>query len=444
MPVVRAEFRAVADARDSDIMRLKLVGGLVSCLTRTTRSNPFIHQVAAIERYGLCPGLEYIVTEEIHENQQNSGPSTAKEVEDSKLSRPHIYARPRRARNTSPRATPDIVPAPLDFSDACLPIYVNADRSSDPFLDPLSFTEEMRTTIGPYKFTWYDDERSTTRDILAAQARELMYRQHRLFLFQVVLCDRYARFVRWDRNGAVATESFDYTNKPSVLAEFFWRFAHLSDAQRGWDHTVSLAHPREEKLFQTAMKRFLKAQAGGRRGKPMRKIPEAEVSLDKAFPTWKIHIEDEHSKESTCLIVKRPFHSTGGVLGRATRAYLAYDLKSKRLVFFKDAWRAAYSRILGAESSTYRILKEHDVPHLPNVLYACDVMDYTGEIQKTKTYGVAILNRAWDQRTKRRGESIHHRIVQDIVYPLTQALDEREFIQALHDAALGESLTERA
>lgn len=381
--------------------------------------------------------MEYVVTEDIRHDEPVAGPSTANETEENEHSRPSIYARPRRQGSASPRSTPDILPAPIDFSDACLPVYVNPEKSSDPLLDPLDFTEDMRTTIGPYKFAWYDDDKSATRDILAAQARELMYRQHRVFLYQLVLCNRYARFVRWDRNGAVATERFDYTNKPSVLAEFLWRFAHLNRVQRGWDHTVSLANQGEEKLFKTAMQRFLKAQTGGKSGKPVRRIPRADLTLDEGFPTWKIRVEDEHTNESTCLVIKRPFHSTGGVLGRSTRAYLAYDLKSKRLVFFKDAWRAAYSRILGAESHTYRILQKHNVPHLPTILYACDVMDYTGEIQKTKSYGVAIMNRAWDQRKKRHGESIHHRIVQDIAYPLQQALDEREFIQALHDAALG-------
>lgn len=321
--------------------------------------------------------------------------------------------------------------------DACLAIEVKAGESSDPFLDPLDFTEEMRTTIGPYKFAWYDDERGTTRDTISSQAREFMHRQHRLFLFQLILCNKYVRFIRWDRNGAVVTERFDYTDKPSVLAEFFWRFAHLDDVQRGWDHTVSLANQREEKLFRTAVQRFLKAQADGRSGKPVRKIPKAGLTLDDQYQTWKIHVEDEHSKESTCLIVKRPFHSTGGVVGRATRAYIAYDLKGKRLVFFKDAWRAAYSRVLGPEADTYHTLRNHGVPHLPSVLYACDVVDYNGDIQKTKTHGVAVLNHNWDQRKQRHGESVHHRIVQEIAYPLKQALDEREFIQALHDAALG-------
>ena len=43
-----------------------------------------------------------------------------------------------------------------------------------------------------------------------------------------------------DRSGAVVSERFDYTKSPVWLAEFIWRFSHLSDEERGWDVTASL------------------------------------------------------------------------------------------------------------------------------------------------------------------------------------------------------------
>ena len=362
------------------------------------------------------------------------GPSTRTDAEGLREAIPAIYVRPKREGSTVPRTTRDIHSETVDFYTACLPIEVRLDDSSDPFLDPLDYNDHLRATVGPYTFAWYDDTREATRSALAAQARELMHRQQRVCVLQLVLCGRHARLLRWDRGGAVATERFEYAAAPGVLAEFLWRYAHLSAAARGWDDTAGPASAHETRLFRTAVRCFLKAHSGRARA-----VPEAEVTLDASFPVWRVRVVDEHSGAATVLIVQRPFHHSGGVLGRATRAYLAYDVRTRRVVFVKDTWRAAYTRRLGAEAGTYRTLREHGVPHLPNVLYACDVRDGGGELQQTRSYGIAHMNRAWDQRTERGGELVHHRVVQEIAYPLQQALNEREYVQALHDAAIGES-----
>jgi hypothetical protein len=49
------------------------------------------------------------------------------------------------------------------------------------------------------------------------------------------------RFIRWDRAGAIVSESFDYIKSPHILVQFFWNYARLPSDRRGYDSTVSAA-----------------------------------------------------------------------------------------------------------------------------------------------------------------------------------------------------------
>lgn len=139
---------------------------------------------------------------------------------------------------------------------------------------------------------------------IVAHVRGEFARQHRLFVFQVILVKRSARFVRWDRSGAVITERFDYVANPETLAEFLWRFNHMSDEQRGFDPTATPATPKEKKRFEDAMKKYLaEMKIGSRNGVPCRPLPGAEFTLDetKTCPTWKIHLTDTVSRKAIDL-----------------------------------------------------------------------------------------------------------------------------------------------
>jgi hypothetical protein len=68
--------------------------------------------------------------------------------------------------------------------------------------------------------------------------------------FTLFVCGRSARFIRWDRAGATVTRSFDYIKEPHILANFFWRYAHLNHSQRGYDTSVSPASPEDLQQIQ--------------------------------------------------------------------------------------------------------------------------------------------------------------------------------------------------
>ena len=271
-------------------------------------------------------------------------------------------------------------------------------------------------------------------------------RQHRLFLFQIVLINRFARLVRWDRAGAVVTELFDYVDKPDLLAEFLWRFDHMSDEERGLDTTVTLASMKEKKQLELAVGKFLdsvkalaKAGVKGTRGSSVRALPGVEDTLDDThtYPTCKVRVVDSATRKSTELIIRRPFSAHSSLWGRATRAYVAYDVKAARLVCLKDTWRLDDPE-LRAESKIYRELKRHDVPNIPTVLYGGDVRNPNRRPQETFTQALAEEEDDWRITLGTFERYIHHRLIQDIVYPLKTLVDEHELIQVLHDVLCGE------
>lgn len=115
----------------------------------------------------------------------------------------------------------------------------------------------------------------------------------------------------------------------------------MTNEQRGRDPTATLANTCEKESFVDVVQQFLSdTRAGMKDGAPVRTLPDAERTLDdtKIYPTWKIHMVDAATRKLTNLIVGRPFsESAAGMFGRATRAYIAYDLQDQRLVFFSSS-----------------------------------------------------------------------------------------------------------
>ncbi|GJE91987.1 hypothetical protein PsYK624_081400 [Phanerochaete sordida] len=276
-----------------------------------------------------------------------------------------------------------------------------------------------------------------SRGSLLSHVQAQVSRQHRRFLFHLVLFGRFARFLRFDHSGALISERFDYVADSALLVQFFARFAAMTDAERGWDTTVLRASCAETELFADAVRRMLaEAKAGTTAdGRHARELPHAERTLDDegTYPTWKVRVANEATGATTELVVRRPFAGDGSHMGRATRAYVAYDLQEKRLVFFKDSWRSVLPYMY-PEFQIFRELEAVHVPNVPAVHYGGDVRDDGGGLHETLTNAVAAEEPQWRVGIYGFWPHIHHRIVQDIVYPLRTLRGEREFLQAIHDA----------
>ena len=95
-----------------------------------------------------------------------------------------------------------------------------------------SDSNEPPTPAAHFPFENNTAQGHNTRGQIASYAGATMSTQFRHHLFTVLILGQRARLVRWDRASAVVTESFDYTERPLLLFEYFKRFAQLDRSRR--------------------------------------------------------------------------------------------------------------------------------------------------------------------------------------------------------------------
>ena len=178
-------------------------------------------------------------------------------------------------------------------------------------------------------------------------ASEMCKRQHRHFCFTISLCSHYARFIRWDRAGAIVSERFSVRTQPELLCDFLWRFAWASHAQRGYDLTVEPATAEQATIFKRAIEAHVTQQGGPTvepkyRGAVKEHYEEASVTVIylPGFQSSTASPLDSDSEEVVgCLLVSRPIVIPLSVAGRGTRAYWAVDPRTEDVWLLKDTWR---------------------------------------------------------------------------------------------------------
>jgi Fungal protein kinase len=131
----------------------------------------------------------------------------------------------------------------VDFSMMLHWAEVKKKETADPFVDPPE--GKGKSVPDDFKFENQKEEAQLNRGQLCAYATALAGSQFLLHSFSVSICGNTARFIRWDRAGAIVTQSFNYIEKPELLAGFYWRFSRLSPIQQGFDPTVVQASPEE-------------------------------------------------------------------------------------------------------------------------------------------------------------------------------------------------------
>ncbi|KAH8102088.1 hypothetical protein BXZ70DRAFT_1016220 [Cristinia sonorae] len=255
--------------------------------------------------------------------------------------------------------------------------------------------ETFITNFDPTKLLPHDSAVSReTQGQLALYAAAQLARQHRLFLLSLFVCGDYARFMRWDRSGVIVTERVNYREQPRLLAEFLWRFDQLDDHELGIDPTARPATEDEKKFLRDAI-------TENQNDKTRRKHPDLHKALDEAgdYPFYSISViptasESDPTPIARRYIVKAPIHPPESPVGRATRAYYGVDADTKELVCLKDYWRP----VDNAQPSDRWL----------------EVAGYRP--------------RCW-LRTYR-----HHWFVQELLYPLTSAVNSKELVTAIHNA----------
>ena len=207
-------------------------------------------------------------------------------------------------------------------------------------------------------------------------AVEACKRQHRHCVYSISMSGSNARFIRWDRAGAIVSEAFDIRANPRLLCEFLWCFANLSDAERGYDLTVEAAED-EEEVYEKAIRAHIIAQLGDtiRDNVHLEQLvaQHYERGAVTSFHLPTFPFNDPTS--GTQLLVSRPIAIPLSVAGRGTRTYWAVrinDNGTTDVVLLKDTWRYDVSAV-DKEGDVLSILNTKHVRNVPRVLYHQDI-----------------------------------------------------------------------
>ncbi|KAA1467096.1 hypothetical protein DENSPDRAFT_227079 [Dentipellis sp. KUC8613] len=280
-------------------------------------------------------------------------------------------------------------------------------KSSDPFQDPAPDADRKEHHF--VKTT--SDEATESRGQMIAYASAQLTMQFRQFCFSISILDgNMARFIRWDRGGAIVTERFNFVENPEPLVEFLWRFNHLSPEERGMDTSVSPATAEE-----TAM------------------AVEAEIAA-KGDPVHKMHVKNDADKVDHYYLVSRPTEYNIGVCGRSTRGYIAIDMEKKDRVWLKDSWRIDTPE-MPKEFQIYEKLHAAHVSNIPKCRCGGDI----GE-QKTRTH--EFQDSTWRCGKHRIMPHHHYRLALQVIVgrPLYKYKSTKELCTVILDALIAYSL----
>ncbi|KAI0064454.1 hypothetical protein BV25DRAFT_1800059 [Artomyces pyxidatus] len=297
----------------------------------------------------------------------------------------------------------------LDWPD--IELYVVAkDLDEDPFLDPSK--DALRALC---RFQRADKLARTARQQLVSYAYAHHSTQFRVFTFSVCLLGpSAARLIRWDRSGAVVSERFDWREDPNTLAEFLWRFDHMSGAQRGHDTTVTRATEEETRVALP----YLKASG---------KFPNGVTG-----PLHKFLVHDDATGKDHYFIAPSPFSSSAVLPGRASAGYIAFDLQKQICVYLKDCWRIDEEEV-EQEGRIYRRLHEHKVPHI--AVFGC-----AGDVGTQRTLTQDFADKEWACPTDGLIPYHHYRLILETIgWELETFRSTRQLCMALRDAVIAHS-----
>ncbi|KAA1467094.1 hypothetical protein DENSPDRAFT_227085 [Dentipellis sp. KUC8613] len=280
---------------------------------------------------------------------------------------------------------------------------------TDPFKDPDFVCPAARQK---HQFLKYSKNAKENRGRMISYAGAQLTMQFRRFCFSIsIIEDEEARFMRWDRGGAIVSERFNFIEDEDLFFEFLWRFNHLTPEERGLD--TSASQPTAE---------------------------EVAIAIEaKIFATGdqvhKVHIKNDADGADHYYLVSTPTKYGPGVCGRATRGYVAMDLQKKDRVWLKDSWRIDAEDV-PKEYEIYEKLQKNKVPNILECRCGGDIAE-----QKTRTH--EFQDSAWHCGPHRITSHYHYRLALQLVVgrPIRKYSSTKELCIVVLDAliALGEA-----
>ncbi|KAI1781850.1 hypothetical protein LXA43DRAFT_1054317 [Ganoderma leucocontextum] len=223
-------------------------------------------------------------------------------------------------------------------------------------------------------------------DRISTVAEVLVAAQQRIFLFMLLVIGRKFRFLRWDRAGVIVTPAMDYYDNPHALGDLLWRISLLDDTSLGLDPSVTPVLPGDVDFSHMD---FLALRNPSDLRDAERPIEESELdgplvfeyvramfwkSLVGDWPRYRVQVGCR--EETRDYLVGKPTFRASEMFGRGTLGYVAYDCKTHRFVWLKDAWRASYM-IAETEGDVLRKLNASGVQYVPTLVCDGDVRDQT-------------------------------------------------------------------
>ncbi|KAH9841742.1 uncharacterized protein C8Q71DRAFT_700531, partial [Rhodofomes roseus] len=305
---------------------------------------------------------------------------------------------------------------------ATLYIEAKADEKYTPFSIPDSM-RELET----------QKEEETQRQ-MSHYVSKVMQRQFLLHFFTIFTCRDVAWLLRWDRAGLVVSEPFILVKNPRLLYTFLYRFARMSDTDRGHDPSVVPATEAEAQLLRSFNK-FPPPETWCREtfagtlvdGWPISKILVPEDDMISEAELMSGTKEERGASEAPgrrmCeFLVGKPTFMNTSVYGRATRCHIAYDVAGDRLVFCKECWRTD-TPTSHPEGEVYLRLHSKNVSYIATPIAAGDVHGKNGA-HRTRT----------QEFTKGSNPMLiqYRLILEEIARPLTSYKTSSELITALY------------
>ncbi|KDQ32595.1 hypothetical protein PLEOSDRAFT_1009415, partial [Pleurotus ostreatus PC15] len=264
----------------------------------------------------------------------------------------------------------------------------------------------------------FESETNDAQDVrgqLATYAVEYCARQHRTHLFLVYIYFPHVRFIRFDRCGALVSRKFNLSEDCTPLIRFYSRFSKMTDTQRGYDPTVTLASDEETKLAQERLKEW----------KPKHERP-----------VFKMDVYDDKTPKPRKFLVWGSLADPDSPLGRATRGYPALEVtdglekaKDAPIMFLKEQWRS--KAIERGEIAILRELNKHGIKHVPTFVCGGDL---PGQVTRTDVFANEIGRtggKPIDQRAHVRF------VVLEVGRPLECFSSSKQMFQAVCDAFQG-------
>ncbi|KAJ8703529.1 hypothetical protein PTI98_002146 [Pleurotus ostreatus] len=261
-------------------------------------------------------------------------------------------------------------------------------------------TDDTKPTPGE-KYPFENDTKQgrSTRGQIASYAGVTMAMQFRSHLFSVLVCGRYARFIRWDRSCAIVTRRFDYTTHPLILFDFYKRFAQLTDVQRGlYPNLRELSRPAGMEALEM-IRKYATSYFTGEHADFYKK-----ESDPKQLPLLSLVFgDDTYVVPAPCFNGRMysPF-------GRCTRNRAVVLLKGRnsarvaedgtygrdgQILYFKEYWREE-SAFTKKESEVYRMLEAAKVTFVAEMHAGGDFM--VGD--DTDAKAIATIGHEWKLR----------------------------------------------